>query len=68
LDCGNPGEEKVSLEAEILPLALRECDGLFPNCVRPGKTVAVTIENRGKPMAVLLAFVFPNFVRFVNFN
>jgi hypothetical protein len=67
LDCGNPGEEEESFEAEILPLALRECDGLFPNCVRPRKTVAVTIENRRQPMAVLPAFDFPNFVRFVNF-
>jgi len=67
LDCGNPGEEEVSFEGEILPLALRECDGFFPNCVRRGKTVAVTIENRRQPMAVLPALVFPNFVRFVNF-
>ena len=66
MDCGNLGEEEVSFDAEILPLALREFDGLFPDCVRPGKTVAVTIENRRQPMAVLPAFVFPNFVRFVN--
>jgi hypothetical protein len=66
LECGNPGEEEASFEVEILPLALRERDGRFPNCVRPGKTVAVTIENRRQPMAVLPAFVFPNFVRFVN--
>jgi hypothetical protein len=67
VDCGNPGEEEVSIEAEILPLALRECDGLFPDYLRPGKTVTVTIENRRQPMAVLPAFVFPNFARFVNF-
>jgi hypothetical protein len=66
LDCGNPGEEEESFEAEILPLALRECDGLFQNYVRPRKTVAVTIENRRQPMAVLPEFVFPNFVHFVN--
>ena len=47
-----------------LALAFCECDRLLVICIRPGKTLAVTIENRGQPMAVLPAFIFSEFRSF----
>ena len=47
-----------------LPLPICECDRLLVICIRPGKTLAVSIENRGQPMPVLPAFIFSEFRSF----
>ena len=44
-----------------LPLPLRKREGFLAICVRPGKAVAVMIENRRQPMAVLPVFIFSEF-------